>query len=183
MARTLSETSGLRPEHYAAIGKVASNWAILELLINAGIWGLAELNDRTGACFTANIFSMDARMKTLISLLHHRGIAQPTIDKFNKFANDIREIANKRNRIVHDPWHAREPDGKPRRVQITAERKLVYGNQLVETADVEKVSVEIEAFIYRFDSIISETGEHWSLRSRSPESSPSTPPDAPPPLP
>jgi hypothetical protein len=145
---------GLQPAHYTAIGKIASNWAALELIINSVIWCLAGVDDEAGACITANIFTIDGRLKTLIALMKLRGAEQAIVTDLNRFANDSREIANKRNRIVHDPWAAEFPTGTPHHFQITADRNLVFGYKPMETSSVNEVVDEIAEFINRLTEIL-----------------------------
>ena len=78
IAADQKEVAGIVPtiiddKHYAAIGKVAANWAALEMLINSAIWQIGEIPDHIGACITSQLYTFDARMKALIALLGVRG--------------------------------------------------------------------------------------------------------------
>jgi hypothetical protein len=90
--------------HYGAIGEVATNWAFLERTVDEAIWELLQNDERLSACLTAQLMGFAPRMKALIALFNLRGITdkdhkalQTTFDKSN-------ELAQRRNRIVHDPW-------------------------------------------------------------------------------
>jgi hypothetical protein len=55
--------------HYAAVGKVASHWADFEHRIQWAIWNIAELDNLTGACITAQIGNSGRMHDALIALL------------------------------------------------------------------------------------------------------------------
>ena len=56
--------------HYAAIGRVASAWAYFEFHVNQMIWFFSAEDDERGACVTSQIYSINAWMKVLLSLLN-----------------------------------------------------------------------------------------------------------------
>jgi hypothetical protein len=57
MQATLSVHGPLPPDHplYARIGRVASEWAHIEHILDLIIWKLANIHDKQGACITSQI--------------------------------------------------------------------------------------------------------------------------------
>jgi hypothetical protein len=128
----------LDPELIDLIGVAASQWGALEFYMNAAIWTVAEVPPAYGACLTAQIFTIDGRLRALLSLLKIRRVSQPTIDALNKFAENIRGVSEMRNRIIHDPWGRREIDGATVKIEITANRKLRFEHKQVDLSEVRK---------------------------------------------
>jgi hypothetical protein len=132
------------PEFADCIARVASCWARLEYDVSVAIWTLAELRPAFGACLTAQIFTLNAKLSSLLALAKLRRVDQKLIDKINKFAARIRDGQDRRNRIVHDLWLADRlnPAGMGR-LRITAEKKLNFAIQAVELqevrADLDKI--------------------------------------------
>jgi hypothetical protein len=58
--------------HYAAVGRVASKWAMLEHQIQSLIWGLAGLDEMTGTCITSQIGHSGRLMDALLALLKQK---------------------------------------------------------------------------------------------------------------
>ncbi len=153
---SLEQVLGLIPDsHYATIGKVAANWSVLEKLAESAIWRFARCDDEAGACITSQIYSLDGRLKALISLLKWRGLGDGLVAKLNKLAADSPGLGEQRNRIVHDPWNV-SASGVPQRLQITAQKTLVMGFQPMPTDEVKKVADRIAIFIDRFETLILE---------------------------
>ena len=135
------EISGIVPtiidnDHYIAIGKVAANWAALEMLINSAIWQIAEIPDHLGACVTSQIYTFDGRMKALISILGVRGDFDDVVRNLNKFHEKSRAFAQRRHRTVHDPWVGDLKSGVPQRLEVTADKRLVSGYKPISTRDL-----------------------------------------------
>jgi hypothetical protein len=91
--------------HYAAVGRVASKWAMLEHQIQKLIWGLAGLDETTGTCITSQIGQSGRLMDALLALLEQRGASKKELKPFGKIHQAIGDKQRMRNRIVHDPWY------------------------------------------------------------------------------
>lgn len=114
------------------MGRLASDWAVLEVLINDCIWRLAEVTPTAGACITAQIFNVTNRLHALIALMELRGFPdRPLIKQMRQFANDVREPAERRNRVIHDPVFMAPETGQVARLEITAQRKPVAEMKVV----------------------------------------------------
>jgi hypothetical protein len=113
--------------HFAAIGKVVDAWATLEFFINKSIWELMNVEQKTGACVTAQIGSIQQRMKALTSLIALYGGDEALIKDLNRFADSAAGLARQRNRVAHDPWWIQEKTNIVNQFVSTAEKKVDFG--------------------------------------------------------
>jgi hypothetical protein len=180
MPPTVIEIVGeVAEEHYAAIGKVASNWAVLERLIDSAIWGLLGANDEDGACLTAQLASIGRRLDAFNSLIRLRKGSDELMSQINAFPRKANEAARKRNRIVHDPWVAERHTLVPHRFQITADPVPVFQYKAMLTDEASSVVEEIADLIREFDRLVREDviRELGPLRKTPPEPFSPAPPD------
>lgn len=126
-----------------SIGYVATGWARLEHSINRVIWSLASMDDKDGACVTAQIPGLLPRMRALIALAHRHGCGDVLLKDLNKFSSRIDGLARKRNRIVHDPWYVKSDGSQFGRLEITADRRLVFEVQPETPTEVLLVASDI----------------------------------------
>ena len=70
MSDTLPEE--LNPDYAILIGRVASSWSAVEANINFATWAVAGIAPALGACMTAQINSLDGRLRALLALLKLR---------------------------------------------------------------------------------------------------------------
>ncbi len=138
---------------YELIGLVATDWAALEHYINESIWALAEVEPAYGACLTAQIYTIDGRLRALLALLKKRRADKRTITLVNKFAESARGPSDKRNRIIHDPWGFSPLDGSPSKIEITADKKLVFRLRDVDVAEIENDQRVIHDCVIKFIDI------------------------------
>jgi hypothetical protein len=92
-------------------------------MVNDCIWALSGSPYGAGACVTAQIYSFDAKMKAMISLLRLKGredLARKTIS----FFESSRSSLTKRNRAIHDPWCLGEESAT--QLSITADKRLIF---------------------------------------------------------
>lgn len=102
---------------YTLIGRVASDWSHLEYQLDGIIGLLANTEAQITACLTAQYMGSYARLNAIVALLTLRGAAEPhlkkQVSKWNVLAAEINRLAERRHRIVHDPWmmdmETREP--------------------------------------------------------------------------
>jgi hypothetical protein len=114
------------PEYYEKVGRIASDWATLEYVLNECIWSVAQIDEQLGACITAQITSLSNRLEALRLLLRARGASSKLISSLYKFSEKVRHPTELRNRAVHDPLGVHEDDGEARQLQITARGTLVF---------------------------------------------------------
>lgn len=136
-----------------AIGKVASNWAALELLVSNALWQLAKIDDEPGACLTAQIGNIGRMLDALTALVRLRGGSEKSLSKIAGFAEKTFGLSTKRNRIVHDPWVV-TGTLEPSRLEVSARKKLIYGYQIMPTTEVNAVVDAIADHTDRFEEIM-----------------------------
>jgi hypothetical protein len=165
----------LDTDHYAAIGRVANEWAHFEFDLDYTIWTLAEIRNRGyGACITAQLPSSARRMNAIAALISEHEGSKDLKKEFNKFAERTNVMTKVRNRIIHDSW-GKMASGQHARLEITAEKKLEFSHKTVSTEEVWKRSEEIrghrEAFKILRNKIFKELG-FKALRLTSPGTPP-----------
>ena len=90
---------------YAMIGKVASQWAHLEHILDCTIWELlGSIPQVEAACVTSQLMGVRPRCQAIISLCTSRGIASELIVPVKRLMNDAHTAGDWRNRWVHDSW-------------------------------------------------------------------------------
>jgi hypothetical protein len=108
--------------HLSAIGLVESGWAGFESMIDSYAILLAQIPYDVGLCFTAQVMGSSRKLDAYIALARLRGAAILAGD-LEKFAKDTAGLAERRNRVVHDPWIAFSLEGGFR-LEMTARRML-----------------------------------------------------------
>jgi hypothetical protein len=122
----LSDEIEIPEAHYAAIGRVVDAWAELEFEIDQFIWHLTQTPQALAACVTAQIISIYLRMQALVSLVNLYMRDEELIKELNKFSGDVGQLAEKRNRIIHDRRFVQVETKKVVRFQITAKTTLDF---------------------------------------------------------
>ena len=143
------DLGGLVLDHLAAVGFIASSWAGFELAIDEAAIELARIPADMGTCFTAQTMSSARKLDAYIAIARLRG-ADSFAGELDKFAKDVAGIAERRNRVVHDPWFIFTAKGKPRRFEATARRKLRREHIPVTPTEMLKLISDIEAILTRF---------------------------------
>ena len=154
MERTHVKATSLPADHYCALGMVTANWGALEALVSSSIWQIGEIPDQIGICLTSQIYTLDGKLKALITLLAVRGQLERTVAKLNKFHENLRGTSNARNRATHDPWVGDELTGIPHRLQATADKTLVFEHKPVPTSELYELARAIAEKIDEFEEII-----------------------------
>jgi hypothetical protein len=149
---------GLPPQHYAAIGKVAANWSALELIVDSACWELAGVGDEPGVCLTSQVAGIQRKLDALTALLRLREKPEVLIKDINKFSDRARALAERRNRVVHDPWQHGGSLGTPHRVEASARKKLVFKSVPMPTDEVVALVDEIWNLTDRFTVLMVRAG-------------------------
>lgn len=129
--------------HYAAIGRVAAEWAFFERIIDAWSLDYAAVTEQIGVCFTAQIMGSRAKLDAFISLAGLFGASKSRLAGLRRFAQNIVGLAEQRNRAIHDMWELTDPK-KPQRHEATARKVVrllkihVPTNELLDLADTIK---------------------------------------------
>jgi hypothetical protein len=164
--RTLERRIG--SQHYAAIGRVAANWAFLESAVDIWSMKLAGVHARAGLCFTSQIAGIKRKLDAFIALSRLRNLPGDTVDKLCKFADQAQGQSERRNRIVHDVWIFEHPS-TPARHAITAQRKLLVQEIPMSTEEVLVFADSIFNLVDRLDDLA-------NIVLSSPKLSPEQPP-------
>lgn len=148
-------------EHLAVIGRIANAWSAMEFTVDETSWRLAKVPAMIGACMTAQMLAMGAKMRALIALCELRGISEDTLKKLRQFnGNKIAPLQERRNRTVHDYRLRNNATGEAVRLQITAQGPLVFDFHPEPTKDLEETRRKIEAALREFillrDALIAE---------------------------
>ena len=103
----------LPAEHpaYALIGRVAAEWAQLEHALDIIIWEMAGTPFYVGSCITGQMVGHWPRFRAIIALGTIRKLSKPLLKVVNKTGETASELAQLRNRIVHDAWYTEEEPG------------------------------------------------------------------------
>lgn len=137
---------------YEAIGRISSEWATLEYLVDECIWTVAEVNEQFGACITSQIYTIDGRLRALVSILKLRETPKDLIETVQQFAKNMKGPSERRNRAIHDPL-GRHIDGSTRRLQITAQNSLVFEVKKIDMEELQKDKSSIGECVGKFMTI------------------------------
>jgi hypothetical protein len=142
---TLSVYGPLPEDHqlYALVGRVASEWAHIEHILDLTIWKLAEIPNARGACITSQILGINPRCKAIASLGANR-LSPNLLKEFRKLANDSFVVSDLRARIVHDPWYM-EVSGKTAQFKAMPVSDPRYGIQDVSDSEINDTITKIKA--------------------------------------
>jgi len=142
------------PEYANGIASIASCWATIEYYENNSIWIVAKLDPKTGACMTSQMYTLQAKLAGLLSLLKLHGAPDTIISRVNRFAENIRGPQEHRNRVVHDIWMLdnRHP-GSMSRLEATASKKLKFEMQDVPIQRLKDIYTELSACRQEFYNI------------------------------
>ncbi|MGZ3274638.1 MAG: hypothetical protein ACXU82_16180 [Caulobacteraceae bacterium] len=141
-------------EHLAAVGRIANAWAAFEFSIDSATWRLAKVPDMVGACMTAQMFSAQAKFKAFLALAELYGVSDATLKAFRAFnEGEVSGLQEKRNRAVHDYRLINKPTKKVVRLQITAQKVLVFGFHPEPFAELDRTRKQIEALVRKFQKL------------------------------
>jgi hypothetical protein len=88
------------------IGRVLSDWSLLEHTLDRIIWELAD--DPTGACLTANLTGSSPRLSKIEALRKCGKLTDDILDPVAGLRESLCGVQELRNRILHDPWYFEE---------------------------------------------------------------------------
>jgi hypothetical protein len=112
--------------------------------------GLARLEPELGACLTAQFPTVSVRLNCLLSLAQLQGVRASHITKLRKFRDKAGSLADRRNRIAHDPWFFGFETKKLYRLQKTARAKLEFNYKYVTEDELNELEAEIVSTMDRF---------------------------------
>jgi hypothetical protein len=160
--------SELAERHYAAIGKVAVEWAELEGMLDIRAIEVAGFDTTNGMCFALQIVGPGRKLNVYMAVAELRGAKTGTLKKLRRLQQDILAVAEKRNRVIHDQWEIK-PSGSPIRLELTANKTLIAEYKFHPTNAVESIRTEIRSLIERFElldgGVLSELNS-WHVKYR-----------------
>jgi hypothetical protein len=137
---------------YPLVGRVASEWAHLERLLDLIIADLGPLPSPRMACITAQLMGIWPRINSILALLAQRSVLEPKlqdyIKRFRALGNDSRDASERRNRIIHDPWYVdKETAETAQQKSMPKDDKnyrLQYGIKQVDRKEIDELLGEIK---------------------------------------
>lgn len=161
--------SALPAEHpfYAAIGRVASEWAHLEHTLDAIIWSLADGPDHQTACVTAQIMGVGPRCKAIIALGRMKGGSDRDLKPFRTLMSESYPVADWRSRWVHDPWYIEQHTGIPGQFRSMPHIDPRFGIHTIEEDRLSETLDKIKAL--RWQANEAWTSLQCALRDKPPQ--------------
>jgi hypothetical protein len=138
-------------EHFAAIGMVASQWAYFELSIDIKTLELAMIPEEVGLCITTQVVGSGRKLDAYIALARQLGSKNKNSDLDNFYKDNV-GLAERRNRVIHDPWLI-DQERQPKRLEATARKKLRYIVVTSPTSEIERLAFEIMDHAARFGEL------------------------------
>ncbi|HEV7911221.1 MAG TPA: hypothetical protein VGP28_09090 [Methylocella sp.] len=125
------------------IAEITACWSCLEYYISMSIWHLAAVYPAIGACITSQIYTLDGRLKALVSLLVLRKAPAELQARVNKFSERVRGPSEIRNRLIHDQWFTSQAPAEMKQMEMLARGTLKYGFKTVSITDLRKDRAKI----------------------------------------
>jgi hypothetical protein len=130
-------------EHLALIGLVAATWAQFEADLDTYTIGLGRIPAWPGRCLAAQVIGPARKLDAYIAIARRQG-ADRFMGELEKFAKATTRLAERRNRVVHDP-RLKIGAGTASRLESTARRRLRYELVGVPLDEMEALVREIRA--------------------------------------
>jgi hypothetical protein len=135
----------------AELGRAISAWAYFEYRLDETIWLLARLEEEPGACLTAQFGSVAQRFNALFALARVEKITERSLKKMNDVRNRALAIAEKRNRIAHDPWFYGYESQQHYRMHKTAKAVLEFKLKPVSLEELKAIEQEFVDLTHKFN--------------------------------
>jgi hypothetical protein len=129
---------------HSLVGQIAAKWAEVEHELDRGIWRLAKVDDKTGACLTAQILGSGNRLTVLWALCVHRGLDEKIFSELSSLRGPISNCQNLRNRILHDAWYMQEPNEEPQQFKSMARDEYLFGFYQVDEEFLKKALAKMQ---------------------------------------
>jgi hypothetical protein len=131
--------------YYALIGRVASEWTHFEHILDEIIWDIAEIPENIALCITGQIMGATPRFKMIEALGKHLKLPEELLREAKKLKGAQYEIAEQRNRIVHDPWfEVREKNGAGLTTQL---KSSPPGYEAMSREDIQATLDHIRRYV------------------------------------
>lgn len=98
----------LTKEHLIAIGKIAKEFAFIDLSLNMSLWNLISSKQQKGEIITASLsFSQKRDLFRALYLYKYKPVDEKVND-LDKLVKRISQAEEKRNFIAHSLWMSRD---------------------------------------------------------------------------
>jgi hypothetical protein len=144
---TVKNVHGPLPEDhpfYVIVGRVASEWAHLEHIIDVTIWELLGVDDRLAACLTSQYPGIGQRCNAICALGLARGLTKEQVKPFRQLKSAAFDVADWRARWVHDPWYVVIETNKPAQFRAMSQVDPRYGLQEISQDEIEETMKAIK---------------------------------------
>jgi hypothetical protein len=149
-------TEYVQTEYAAILGRIISKWAAFEYMVDAMTWDLASIEPPVGACLTSQFSNLNARFNALLSVALMMNVSRMHLNKMNKLKDKALGYADRRNRIVHDPWYSSMESNKHYRLVKTARSRLEFEYKAVPLEELNQFEIEIRQFMDEFRDLRSD---------------------------
>jgi len=134
------------------VGHIASEWAHLEHILDEIIWNLSKIDQKKGACVTAQLMGTGPRCRAIVSLCTISGIDDEMIAKVRSFMGSCERASEHRHRIVHDPWYVDTGTQKPAQFKSMPFRGIKtsgpqYGITEADAAQIDKTLNDVRELV------------------------------------
>lgn len=137
----------LPPKHafYEIIGRVASEGAQLEHLLDEIIWENSGTDKETAACITSQLMGAPSRYHAVELLCLRFGLSEDLRKLIRTLEGQTSAVAEARNRIVHDAWYVEEDTKEASQFRAMPYKKPnqgKFGLVPIDQAEIDKTIAE-----------------------------------------
>ncbi len=130
---------------YALVGRVASEWAHLQHILDLAIWDMLGTRPEQAACVTSQIMGVGPRCHAVALLGVQLNVPKDVLKLFKALRSDSFSVADWRNRWVHDPWYHEVPSGKVFQFRAMPAVDPRYGQHEISEEEVKETISRIKA--------------------------------------
>ena len=122
---------------YNAIGRVASDWAYYELILDDIIRSLVGVSGDLVTSITAQMMGINNRLNAIKALCIVQNISKKTQEKIDSIRNNSFIPLENRNRIVHDPWFLDPITSETAQFKSMPAKEMKYGVKPVDAKFID----------------------------------------------
>jgi hypothetical protein len=148
------------------VGDIATRYAAFEHVINAAIWTLCGVDQRTGSCVTSEIISIGSRFRILIALMHEKGCDQRLVERAIELSKSADKTSKFRNKYIHAPIDLGLADGElvPVVKHVRIERKLKDEWEPYDFDEMNKTSARCQELAAEASALRADIQLHLGLK-------------------